>query len=280
MAASRTESCLTRLTIFSLPVTQRRSRRSIPRRWKRRWDFSPRIIPKPEGAKRKNLWTRVSWTNWKRPDSSNRSGRDPEDQTWSSNKSYSEERSGRAIEENHFDDGISTHSITGLSGSGGGSWRRLRFRSTRYQRSGIHWHDRGSGKSPLYSRAPRDVRCLYGRWLRASHGTAKSGAVEHASWHSQLRGRALRCLPRPISRRADLYQRRHTDRRPRFAHRGQRSGRAHEAVHEMELRGSSRGPHSGNIESGVQSCFDSAYWSGLSLSPQQSSRRVHQRAES
>src|SRR5215813_6215050 len=81
MAASRTESCLTRLTIFSLPATQRRSQRSIPRQWKRRWDFSPRIIPKPEGAKRKNLWTRVSWTNWKRPDSSNRSGRDPEDQT-------------------------------------------------------------------------------------------------------------------------------------------------------------------------------------------------------
>src|SRR5262249_54488597 len=53
----------------------------MPRRWKRRWDFSPRIIPKPEDAKRKNLWTRVSWTNWKRPDSSNRSGRDPEDQT-------------------------------------------------------------------------------------------------------------------------------------------------------------------------------------------------------
>src|SRR5262245_61940268 len=276
MAANSTENCLTLLTIFSLPATQRRSQRSIPRRWKQRWDFSPRIIPKPEAAKRKNLWTRVSWTNWKRPDSSNRSGRDPGRSDLELNKSHSEEQFERAIEENHFDDGISTHSITGLSGSGGGSWRRLRFRSTRHQRSGIHWHDRGSGKSPLYSRAPRDVRCLYGRWLRASHGTAKSGTVEYASWHSQLRGRALRCLPGPISRRADLHQRRHTDRRSRFAHRRQRSGRAHKAVHEMELRGPSRGPHSGNIESGVQSGFDSADRSGLSLSSQQSSRRIHQ----
>ena len=45
----------------------------------------------------------------------------------------------------------------------------------------------GSGKSSLYSRAPRNLRCLYGRWLCASHRAAKSGAVEHASRHGQLR---------------------------------------------------------------------------------------------